>query len=207
MSPCGASKHVGFPDRSREGADRCAPRQNGRLPCRAIRCFSGCIYGSSTGKHHQRDHWRIRSGRTAAHDRAVRTPGRVSDEAVHGMALCGAGGGGAAPQPVRHRARRCRDGAPRHRGRRASARDTPGATATRHDQPLGQLHRTGPAWAGAGHREIQRIGGSVAYTSMALHAGDFDGELLATAHGAAGGMLSSTMTLPTRIINGWSGIL
>jgi len=32
--------------------------------------------------------------------------------------------------------------------------------------------------------EIQRIGGSVAYTSMALHAGDFDGELLATAHGA-----------------------
>jgi uncharacterized protein (TIGR00369 family) len=32
--------------------------------------------------------------------------------------------------------------------------------------------------------EIQRIGGSVAYTSMALHAGDFAGELLATAHGA-----------------------
>lgn len=32
--------------------------------------------------------------------------------------------------------------------------------------------------------EIQRSGGSVAYTSMALHAGDFDGELLATAHGA-----------------------
>ena len=32
--------------------------------------------------------------------------------------------------------------------------------------------------------EIQRIGGSVAYTSMALHAGDFNGELLATAHGA-----------------------
>jgi uncharacterized protein (TIGR00369 family) len=32
--------------------------------------------------------------------------------------------------------------------------------------------------------EIQRIGGSVAYTSMALHAGDFEGELLATAHGA-----------------------
>jgi hypothetical protein len=32
--------------------------------------------------------------------------------------------------------------------------------------------------------EIQRIGGSVAYTSMALHAGDFDGELLATADGA-----------------------
>ena len=32
--------------------------------------------------------------------------------------------------------------------------------------------------------EIQRIGGSVAYTSMALRAGDFDGELLATAHGA-----------------------
>ena len=31
--------------------------------------------------------------------------------------------------------------------------------------------------------EIQHIGGSVAYTSMALHAGDFDGELLATAHG------------------------
>lgn len=32
--------------------------------------------------------------------------------------------------------------------------------------------------------EIQRIGGSVAYTSMTLHAGDFDGEILATAHGA-----------------------
>lgn len=32
--------------------------------------------------------------------------------------------------------------------------------------------------------EIQRIDGAVAYTSMALHAGDFDGELLATAHGA-----------------------
>jgi uncharacterized protein (TIGR00369 family) len=32
--------------------------------------------------------------------------------------------------------------------------------------------------------EIQRIGGSLAYTSMALHAGDFEGELLATAHGA-----------------------
>lgn len=31
---------------------------------------------------------------------------------------------------------------------------------------------------------IQRIGGAVAYTSMALHAGDFDGEILATAHGA-----------------------
>jgi uncharacterized protein (TIGR00369 family) len=31
---------------------------------------------------------------------------------------------------------------------------------------------------------IQRIGGAVAYTSMALHAGDFDGEVLATAHGA-----------------------
>jgi uncharacterized protein (TIGR00369 family) len=96
--------------------------------------------------------------------------------------------------------------------------------------------------------EIQRIGGSVAYTSMALHAGEFDGELLATAHGAyrlfhATGwtnrpsastmpkardgregsrlaarrsqpntrisprMLSSTITLPTRIIKGWSGIL
>ena len=32
--------------------------------------------------------------------------------------------------------------------------------------------------------EIERIVGSVAYTSMALHAGTFDGELLATAHGA-----------------------
>jgi uncharacterized protein (TIGR00369 family) len=32
--------------------------------------------------------------------------------------------------------------------------------------------------------EIQRIGGSVAYTSMVLHAGEFAGELLATAHGA-----------------------
>ena len=32
--------------------------------------------------------------------------------------------------------------------------------------------------------EIQHIGGSVAYTSMALHAGDLEGELLATAHGA-----------------------
>ena len=31
---------------------------------------------------------------------------------------------------------------------------------------------------------IQRIGGAVAYTSMALHASDFDGEILATAHGA-----------------------
>jgi uncharacterized protein (TIGR00369 family) len=31
---------------------------------------------------------------------------------------------------------------------------------------------------------IQHIGGAVAYTSMALHAGDFDGEILATAHGA-----------------------
>jgi uncharacterized protein (TIGR00369 family) len=31
---------------------------------------------------------------------------------------------------------------------------------------------------------IQRIGGAVAYTSMALRAGDFDGEILATAHGA-----------------------
>ena len=32
--------------------------------------------------------------------------------------------------------------------------------------------------------KIQRIGGSVAYTSMALHADGFEGELLATAHGA-----------------------
>ena len=32
--------------------------------------------------------------------------------------------------------------------------------------------------------EIQRIGGSVAYTSMALRSGDLDGELLAIAHGA-----------------------
>ena len=32
--------------------------------------------------------------------------------------------------------------------------------------------------------QIQRIGGAVAYTSMTLHAGEFDGELLATAHGA-----------------------
>jgi hypothetical protein len=31
---------------------------------------------------------------------------------------------------------------------------------------------------------IQRIGGTVAYTSMALYAGDFDGEILATANGA-----------------------
>jgi uncharacterized protein (TIGR00369 family) len=32
--------------------------------------------------------------------------------------------------------------------------------------------------------QIQRIGGAVAYTSMALHRGGFDGEILATAHGA-----------------------
>jgi uncharacterized protein (TIGR00369 family) len=32
--------------------------------------------------------------------------------------------------------------------------------------------------------EIQRIGGSVAYTSMALRIGDFEGELSAIAHGA-----------------------
>ena len=32
--------------------------------------------------------------------------------------------------------------------------------------------------------QIQRLGGSVGYTSMALHQGDFEGELLATAHGA-----------------------
>jgi acyl-coenzyme A thioesterase PaaI-like protein len=32
--------------------------------------------------------------------------------------------------------------------------------------------------------EIQHIGGSVADTSMALHAGDFARELLAAAHGA-----------------------
>ena len=31
---------------------------------------------------------------------------------------------------------------------------------------------------------IQRIGGAIAYTSMALHEGGFDGEVLATAHGA-----------------------
>ena len=31
---------------------------------------------------------------------------------------------------------------------------------------------------------IQRIGGAIAYTSMALHEGGFDGEALATAHGA-----------------------
>ena len=32
--------------------------------------------------------------------------------------------------------------------------------------------------------EIERIGGAVAYTTMRLHAGDFEGELLATGHGA-----------------------
>jgi acyl-coenzyme A thioesterase PaaI-like protein len=55
-----------------------------------------------------------------------------------------------------------------------------------HDQPFGQLHRTGPVRPGLvlATAEIQHIGGSVADTSMALHAGDFAGELLATAHGA-----------------------
>jgi uncharacterized protein (TIGR00369 family) len=43
--------------------------------------------------------------------------------------------------------------------------------------------------------KIQRIGGSVAYTSMALHAGTFDGELLATAHGAYR-LLVRASTLP-----------
>ena len=100
------------------------------------------------------------------------------------MALCGAGGGGAAPQPVRHRARRCRDGAPRHRGGVHLLATRPElarlATISLSANFIGPV-RPGLVLATA---EIQRIGGSVAYTSMALHAGDFDGELLATAHGA-----------------------
>ena len=143
---------LAFPDRSREGLIAALRGKTAACPAVPSAAFLAVSTAAARANHHQRDHWRIRSGRTEAHDRAVRTPGRVSNEAVHGTwRLCGAGGGGAAPQPVRHRARRCRDGAPRHRGRRASARDTPGASATRHDQPLGQLHRTGPAWAGAGH--------------------------------------------------------
>ena len=123
-------------------------------------------------------------------DASKRRPGLSSawsgpDEAVGGAwRLRGAGRGGAAPQPVRHRPRRRRPGAARHRGRRAPARDPPGtraaATISLSVNFIGPV-RPGLVLAIA---EIQRIGGSVAYTSMALHAGDFDGELLATAHGA-----------------------
>ena len=123
---------LAFPDRSREGLIAALRGKTAACPALPSRCFSGLYlrqqHGQTTISEIIGEFGR---DARAAHDRAVRTPGRVSNEAVHGAwRLCGAGGGGAAPQPVRHRARRCRDGAPRHRGRRASARDTPGARAT-----------------------------------------------------------------------------